>query len=69
MKYMEEHPLFVLIVRWKLGSSGFKMGRGKPSYSSCFMVMIAAITASLKMHHIGLRPARTKLDHKVYSLR
>jgi hypothetical protein len=33
-----------------------------------FMVMIAAITASLKMHHIGLRPARTKLDHKVYSI-
>ncbi|MGO3385689.1 MAG: TRAP transporter large permease subunit, partial [Acinetobacter guillouiae] len=30
--------------------------------------VIAAITASLKMHHIGLRPARTKLDFKVYNI-
>ncbi|WP_271651161.1 hypothetical protein, partial [Escherichia coli] len=33
-----------------------------------FMVLISAITASLKYHHIGLRNPATKIDYKVYSL-
>lgn len=32
------------------------------------MVMIAAITATLNVHHIGLRPPTTKLDYKVHDI-
>lgn len=32
------------------------------------MVLVSAITASLKFHHIGLRAPTTKLDYRIYAL-
>ncbi|RKG40317.1 TRAP transporter large permease subunit [Acinetobacter rongchengensis] len=69
MKYMEEHTT---IRAYRTMETGFfwilKWGVENRVILLVVMVMIAAISASLKMHHIGLRPARTKLDHKVYSI-
>ena len=69
MKYMEAHPS---IRTYRSMETGFfwilKWGTENRVTLLLLMVVISAITASLKMHHIGLRPARTKLDFKVYSI-
>ncbi|TCM70817.1 TRAP-type C4-dicarboxylate transport system permease large subunit [Acinetobacter calcoaceticus] len=46
----------------------FKFGTENRVSILLLMVMISAITASIKMHHISLRPAKTKLDFQVYHL-
>ena len=46
----------------------FKFGTENRAILLVFMVLISAITASLKYHHIGLRNPATKIDYKVYSL-
>ncbi|KAF5308476.1 hypothetical protein FQR65_LT18121 [Abscondita terminalis] len=69
MKHMEDHPS---IRTYRSMETGFfwilKWGSEHRVLILILMVVIAAITASLKMHHIGLRPARTKLDFKVYNV-
>ena len=69
IKYMEDHSS---IRAYRSMETGFfwilKWGTENRVLLLILMVVIAAITASLKMHHIGLRPARTKLDFKVYNI-
>ena len=69
MKYMEDHST---IRAYRTMETGFfwilKWGTENRVLILILMVVIAAISASLKMHHIGLRPARTKLDFRVYSV-
>ncbi len=69
MKHMEEHPS---LRAYRSMETGFfwilKWGTENRVLILILMVVIASITASLKMHHIGLRPARTKLDFTVYNV-
>ena len=69
MKHMEEHPS---LRTYRSMETGFfwilKWGTENRVLILILMVVIASITASLKMHHIGLRPARTKLDFTVYNV-
>ena len=69
IKYMEDHPS---IRAYRSMETGFfwilKWGTENRVLLLILMVVIAAITASLKMHHIGLRPARSKLDFKIYNI-
>ena len=69
MKHMENHPS---IRAYRTMETGFfwilKWGTENRVLLLILMVVIAAITASLKMHHIGLRPARTKLDFRIYNI-
>lgn len=69
IKHMEDHPS---LRSYRSMETGFfwilKWGSEHRVLILILMVVIAAITASLKMHHIGLRPARTKLDFKVYNI-
>ena len=45
----------------------FKFGSENRNIILIIMVVFAAITASLRIHHIGLRSPKTKLDFKVYA--
>ncbi|MDM1758284.1 MULTISPECIES: TRAP transporter large permease subunit [Acinetobacter] len=69
MKHMEQHPS---IRSYRTMETGFfwlfKFGTENRVLILLFMVMISSITASLKMHHISLRPPTTKLDFRVYSI-
>jgi TRAP-type C4-dicarboxylate transport system permease large subunit len=46
----------------------FHFGTENRALILVLMVMIAAITATLNVHHIGLRPPTTKLDFKVHDI-
>ncbi|MFW1961459.1 hypothetical protein ACG92V_16550, partial [Acinetobacter johnsonii] len=46
----------------------FKFGTENRAILLIIMVVLAAISATLKIHHIGLRGPATKLDYRVYSL-
>ncbi|WP_130803395.1 TRAP transporter large permease subunit [Acinetobacter ihumii] len=45
----------------------FKFGTENRTIFLLIMVFFAAITASLKIHHIGLRSPKTRIDFQVYS--
>ncbi|QCO20347.1 TRAP transporter large permease subunit [Acinetobacter cumulans] len=46
----------------------FKFGSENRVLILLLMVLVSAITASIKFHHIGLRAPTTKLDYRVYAL-
>ncbi len=46
----------------------FHFGTENRSVILILMVAIAAVTTTLGMHHIALRPPRTRMDYKVYSV-
>ncbi len=46
----------------------FKLGSENRVLILLLMVLVSAITASIKFHHIGLRAPTTKLDYRVYAL-
>lgn len=68
IKYIEAHPGVRTYRTIETGFFGiFKFGTENRAILLVFMVLISAITASLKFHHIGLRNPATKLDYKVYA--
>ncbi|HHP4896725.1 TPA: TRAP transporter large permease subunit [Acinetobacter baumannii] len=69
IKYIEANPGVRTYRAIETGFFGiFKFGTENRAILLVFMVLISAITASLKYHHIGLRNPATKIDYKVYSL-
>ncbi|MFW1841125.1 hypothetical protein ACG9XS_21735, partial [Acinetobacter gyllenbergii] len=69
IKYIEANPGVRTYRTIETGFFGiFKFGTENRAILLVFMVLISAITASLKYHHIGLRNPATKIDYKVYSL-
>mgnify|MGYP003599556143 CR=1 FL=1 len=69
MHYLDQHPMLRPYRYFETGLFWFfKHGTENKVILLLLMVVISSITASLKMHHIGLRAAKTKLDFRVYSL-
>ncbi len=67
--YLEQHPSIRTYRMVETSFFGiFKFGSENRNIILILMVFFAAITASLKIHHIGLRSPKTKLDHRVYAL-
>lgn len=67
-KYMDDHPSVRTYRLMETGFYGiFRFGTENRVIILLMMVFVAAITASLKFHHIGLRGPTTKLDYRVYS--
>ncbi|NHB58000.1 TRAP transporter large permease subunit [Acinetobacter shaoyimingii] len=68
-KYLDEHPTIRTYRNIETTFFGiFKFGTENRVLILLLMVVISCITASLKMHHISLRPPKTKLDFAVYSI-
>lgn len=68
-QYLNDHPTIRTYRTIETTFFGiFKFGTENRVLILLLMVVISCITASLKMHHISLRPAKTKLDFSVYSL-
>ena len=69
MQHMEAHPSIRAYRNFETGFFGvFKFGTENRAILLIFMVVLAAISATLKIHHIGLRGPSTKMDYRVYSL-
>lgn len=69
MQHMEAHPSIRAYRNFETTFFGiFKFGTENRAILLIFMVVLAAISATLKIHHIGLRGPSTKLDYRVYSL-
>ncbi|WP_111858128.1 TRAP transporter large permease subunit [Acinetobacter sp. CFCC 10889] len=69
MTHLEKHPSIRTYRSMETGFFWlFKFGTENRVLILLFMVMISAITASLKMHHISLRPPTTRLDFRVYAI-
>ena len=69
MQHMEAHPSIRAYRNFETTFFGiFKFGTENRAILLIFMVVLAAISATLKIHHIGLRGPATKLDYRVYSL-
>lgn len=67
--YLDQHPTIRTYRTVETTFFGiFKFGTENRVLILLLMVVISCITASLKMHHISLRPPKTKLDFRVYSL-
>ena len=68
-QYLNDHPTIRSYRTIETTFFGiFKFGTENRVLILLLMVVISCITASLKMHHISLRPPKTKLDFRVYSL-
>jgi len=69
MKHIEQHSTLGLYREMETGFFGlFKYGTENRVLLLLLMVVISAITASVKMHHISLRAPKTKIDFVVYNL-
>ncbi|OTG59237.1 MULTISPECIES: TRAP transporter large permease subunit [unclassified Acinetobacter] len=68
-QYLDEHPSIRTYRTIETTFFGiFKFGSENRVLILLLMVLVAAITASVKYHHIGLRAPTTKLDFRVYSI-
>ena len=68
-KYLDEHPSIRTYRTVETTFFGiFKFGSENRVLILLLMVLVSAITASVKFHHIGLRAPTTKLDYRVYAL-
>jgi TRAP-type C4-dicarboxylate transport system permease large subunit len=68
-QYLNDHPTIRTYRAIETGFFGiFKFGTENRVLILLLMVVISCITASLKMHHISLRPPKSKLDFRVYSI-
>lgn len=68
-RYLNDHPTIRTYRTIETTFFGiFKFGTENRVLILLLMVVISCITASLKMHHISLRPPKTKLDFRVYSI-
>ena len=69
IQYMDDHPTIRTYRTLETSFFGvFKFGTENRVIILLLMVVVAAITASVKFHHIGLRAPTTKLDYRVYAL-
>ncbi|MCU4413891.1 TRAP transporter large permease subunit [Acinetobacter sp. WU_MDCI_Axc73] len=69
MKHIESHPSLRAYRTMETTFFGiFKFGTENRTIFLLVMVFFAAITASLKIHHIGLRSPKTRVDFRVYSV-
>lgn len=69
MKHIESHPSLRAYRTMETTFFGiFKFGTENRTIFLLVMVFFAAITASLKIHHIGLRSPKTRMDFRVYSV-
>ncbi|AZP28040.1 TRAP transporter large permease subunit [Acinetobacter pittii] len=67
--YMDAHPSIRTYRTIETSFFGlFKFGTENRAMLLVVMVVLAAITATLKTHHIGLRSPATKIDFRVYSI-
>ena len=65
---MDEHSSLRTYRTIETGFFGiFKFGSENRVIILLLMVVFSCITATLKMHHISLRPVKTKLDYRVYA--
>lgn len=68
IKYIDDHPSLRTYRTIETSFFGvFKFGTENRVIILLLMVVVAAITASVKFHHIGLRAPTTKLDYRVYA--
>ena len=69
IKHMDDHPTLRSYRTLETSFFGvFKFGTENRVIILLLMVVVAAITASVKFHHIGLRAPTSKLDYRVYAL-
>lgn len=67
--HLDKHPSLRTYRALETGFFGiFKFGVDNRTIFLLIMVFFAAITASLKIHHIGLRSPKSKVDFVVYSI-
>lgn len=67
--HLDKHPTLRTYRTLETGFFAiFKFGSENRTIFLLIMVFFAAITASLKIHHIGLRSPKTKIDFIVYSV-
>lgn len=67
VSYLDKNPSLRIYRNLETGFFWiFKFGSENRVIILLLMVVISAITASIKMHHISLRPPKTKLDFRVY---
>ncbi|WP_347455514.1 TRAP transporter large permease subunit [Acinetobacter thermotolerans] len=69
VKHIEDHPSIRAYRTFETSFFGlFKFGVENRALLLVIMVVFAAISATLKTHHIGLRSPATKIDFRVYTL-
>lgn len=69
MTHIEAHPSIRAYRSFETSFFGiFKFGTENRALLLIIMVVFAAISATLKTHHIGLRSPATRIDFKVYSV-
>ena len=69
VKHMDAHPSIRAYRTFETSFFGiFKFGTENRAILLIVMVVLAAISATLKIHHIGLRGPASKLDYRVYSI-
>lgn len=66
-QYLDAHSTLRIYRNIEIGLFGlFKYGTENRVLLLLMMVVVSAITASVKMHHISLRAPKTKKDYRVY---
>jgi len=69
IQHVEAHPSIRAYRTFETSFFGiFKFGTENRALLLVIMVVFAAISATLKTHHIGLRSPSTRIDFKVYSV-
>ncbi|MGE8537728.1 MAG: TRAP transporter large permease subunit [Acinetobacter sp.] len=69
IQHVEAHPSIRAYRSFETSFFGiFKFGTENRALLLVIMVVFAAISATLKTHHIGLRSPSTRIDFKVYSV-
>lgn len=69
IKYLDEHPTIRPYRTMETTFFGiFQFGSDNKAVLLIFMVVLAAITATLKVHHIGLRGPSSRIDYRVYAI-
>ena len=68
-KYLDDHPSIRPYRTMETTFFGiFQFGSDNKAILLILMVVLAAITTTLKIHHIGLRSPSTRLDYRVYAV-
>lgn len=69
MTYLDDHPSLHPYRAVETTFFGiFQFGTDNKALLLIFMVVLAAITTTLKIHHIALRSPKTKTDYRVYAI-
>lgn len=69
IQHIEQHPSLPLYRNIELGFfKAFQFGTENRALLLVLMVVFAAITTTLKVHHIALRSPQSRLDYRVYAV-